>query len=32
MAENIVSEWEAYLLKRAPFVEKLDYVGAELIY
>ncbi len=32
MAENIVSEWEAYLLKKAPFVEKLDYFGAESIY
>ncbi len=32
MAENIMSEWEAYLLKTAPFVEKLDYFGAESIY
>ena len=29
MSENIMSEWEAYLLKTAPFVEKLDYFGAE---
>ncbi len=32
MAEKITSEWEAYLSKRAPFVEKLDYFGAEPIY
>ena len=32
MAESIMSEWEAYLLKTAPFVEKLDYFGAESIY
>ena len=32
MAESIMTEWEAYLLKTAPFIEKLSFTGAESIY